>query len=96
MAELTAVGKYIQFWYPEIPTWVSAAVFFVVINAINLTNVKVFGEMEFWFAIIKVIAVVAMIIFGGWCCSVATAARRRALATCGIKVVSCRTASPDW
>ncbi|STI77889.1 aromatic amino acid transport protein [Escherichia coli] len=37
-----------------------------MINAINLTNVKVFGEMEFWFAIIKVIAVVAMIIFGGW------------------------------
>ena len=66
MAELTAVGKYIQFWYPEIPTWVSAAAFFVIINAINLTNVKVFGEMEFWFAIIKVIAVVAMIIFGGW------------------------------
>lgn len=66
MAELTAVGKYIQFWYPEIPTWASAAAFFVIINAINLTNVKVFGEMEFWFAIIKVIAVVAMIIFGGW------------------------------
>jgi len=66
MAELTAVGKYIQFWYPEIPTWASAAAFFVLINAINLTNVKVFGEMEFWFAIIKVIAVVAMIIFGGW------------------------------
>ena len=66
MAELTAVGKYIQFWWPEIPTWVSAAAFFVIINAINLTNVKVFGEMEFWFAIIKVIAVVAMILFGGW------------------------------
>ncbi|PKE32699.1 aromatic amino acid transporter AroP [Rahnella sp. AA] len=66
MAELTAVGKYIQFWWPEIPTWASAAVFFVVINAINLTNVKVFGEMEFWFAIIKVVAVVAMILFGGW------------------------------
>lgn len=66
MAELTAVGKYIQFWYPEIPTWASAAVFFVLINAINLTNVKVFGEMEFWFAIIKVVAVVAMILFGGW------------------------------
>ncbi|CAO95858.1 aromatic amino acid transporter AroP [Erwinia tasmaniensis] len=66
MAELTAVGKYIQFWYPEIPTWMSAAVFFVLINAINLTNVKVFGEMEFWFAIIKVVAVVAMILFGCW------------------------------
>lgn len=64
MAELTAVGKYIQFWWPEIPTWASAAVFFIAINAINLTNVKVFGEMEFWFAIIKVVAVVAMILFG--------------------------------
>lgn len=66
MAELTAVGKYIQFWYPEIPTWASAAAFFVIINAINLTNVKVFGEMEFWFAIIKVVAVIGMILFGGW------------------------------
>lgn len=66
MAELTAVGKYIQFWWPEIPTWASAAVFFIAINAINLTNVKVFGEMEFWFAIIKVVAVVAMILFGAW------------------------------
>jgi len=66
MAELTAVGKYIQFWYPEIPTWISAAAFFVIINAINLTNVKVFGEMEFWFSIIKVAAVIAMILFGGW------------------------------
>ncbi|ROR05134.1 aromatic amino acid transporter AroP [Erwinia sp. JUb26] len=66
MAELTAVGKYIQFWYPEVPTWMSAAAFFVLINAINLTNVKVFGEMEFWFAIIKVVAVIGMILFGGW------------------------------
>ncbi|MBE5251262.1 aromatic amino acid transporter AroP [Mixta mediterraneensis] len=66
MAELTAVGKYIQFWWPDFPTWASAAIFFVMINAINLTNVKVFGEMEFWFAIIKVIAVIGMILFGGW------------------------------
>ena len=66
MAELSAVGKYIQFWWPDFPTWASAAIFFVLINAVNLTNVKVFGEMEFWFAIIKVIAVSAMILFGGW------------------------------
>lgn len=66
MAELTAVGKYIQFWWPDFPTWASAAIFFVMINAINLTNVKVFGEMEFWFAIIKVVAVIGMILFGGW------------------------------
>ena len=66
MAELTAVGKYVQFWWPDFPTWASAALFFVMINAINLTNVKVFGEMEFWFAIIKVVAVIGMILFGGW------------------------------
>ncbi len=66
MAELTAVGIYVQYWWPEIPTWVSAAVFFLAINAINLANVKVYGEMEFWFALIKVLAIIAMILFGGW------------------------------
>jgi aromatic amino acid transport protein AroP len=66
MAELTAVGIYVQYWWPEIPTWMSAAFFFVLINAINLSNVKAFGEMEFWFAIIKVIAILGMIGFGGW------------------------------
>ncbi|NUT78230.1 amino acid permease [Pseudomonas sp. C1C7] len=64
MAELTAVGKYIQFWWPEVPTWVSAAVFFVLVNLINTLNVKIFGEMEFWFAIIKVVAIIGMIALG--------------------------------
>lgn len=66
MAELTAVGLYVQFWWPEIPTWVSAAFFFIVINAVNLSNVKHFGEMEFWFAIIKVVAIIGMIVFGSY------------------------------
>ncbi|WP_166360746.1 amino acid permease [Pseudomonas akapageensis] len=66
MAELTAVGIYIQYWWPGFPTWASAAVFFVIINLINLTQVKVFGEMEFWFALIKVVAIVSMIAFGTW------------------------------
>ena len=64
MAELTAVGKYIQFWWPDIPTWVSALVFFVAVNLINTLNVKFFGETEFWFAIIKVVAIVGMIVLG--------------------------------
>ena len=64
MAELTAVGKYVQFWWPEIPTWATAAAFFVLINLINLTNVKTFGETEFWFAIIKVGAIIGMILLG--------------------------------
>lgn len=66
MAELTAVGHYMQFWFPDLPTWVSALVFFVLINAINLTHVKLYGEMEFWFALIKVVAILGMIAFGCW------------------------------
>ncbi|WP_350316731.1 amino acid permease [Pectobacterium aroidearum] len=66
MAELTAVGIYIQYWWPETPTWLSAAIFFVLINLINLVNVRMFGETEFWFAIIKVLAIVGMIVFGSW------------------------------
>ena len=66
MAELTAVGIYIQYWWPDIPTWMSAAGFFVIINIINLVNVRVYGETEFWFAIIKVGAIIGMIVFGAW------------------------------
>ncbi len=55
MSELTAVGKYVHYWWPDVPTWASAAAFFVLINLVNLANVKVFGEAEFWFAIIKVV-----------------------------------------
>ncbi|TWP26613.1 amino acid permease [Apibacter muscae] len=64
MAELTAIGTYVQFWWPEIPLWASSLFFFVIINTINLANVKIYGEAEFWFSIIKVVAIVAMIIFG--------------------------------
>ena len=64
MTELTAVAKYINYWWPHIPSWASVLFFFVVITAINLTNVKFYGESEFWLSIIKVVAVVSMIIFG--------------------------------
>ncbi|KAA8732681.1 amino acid permease [Acinetobacter qingfengensis] len=64
MSELTAIGKYINYWWPDIPVWVSALIFFLFVTLINLTNVKIYGESEFWLAIIKVSAVIAMIIFG--------------------------------
>lgn len=64
MSELTAIGIYVHFWWPTIPLWTSSLFFFVAINAINLTSVKVYGEVEFWFSIIKVAAIIAMILFG--------------------------------
>lgn len=66
MAELTAVGIYVQYWWPDFPTWATAAIFFVIINLMNVSQVKVYGEMEFWFALIKVAAILGMIGFGGY------------------------------
>ena len=64
MAELTVVGQYIQYWFPSVPAWASAAVVLLVITAVNLVGVKAFGEFEFWFSAIKVAAVVGMIVLG--------------------------------
>lgn len=64
MVELSVVGKFVNYWFPAIPTWVSAAVFLVIICAANLLGVSKFGEFEFWFAIIKIVAVIAMIVGG--------------------------------
>lgn len=66
MAELTAIGIYVQYWWPEIPVWVSALAFFVLVNGINMLHVRLFGEMEFWLSIVKVTAIIAMIGFGSW------------------------------
>ncbi len=66
MAELTAAGIYMQYWFPDVPTWMWAALFFAVINAANMVNVRLYGEMEFWFALIKVLAIIGMIGFGLW------------------------------
>ena len=64
MAEVTAVGIYVNYWLPDVPQWVSGFVMFIVITIINLIGVRAFGEIEFWGAIFKVGAVVLMILFG--------------------------------
>ncbi|PPB85875.1 amino acid permease [Acinetobacter soli] len=64
IAELSAIGTFVQFWLPELPTWITALFFFIAINAINLINVRFFGESEFLFSCIKIIAILSMIFFG--------------------------------
>ncbi|MET9844984.1 amino acid permease [Streptomyces ossamyceticus] len=64
MAELTAAAIYINYWFPEIPRWVSALVFLVVLFVANLISVKLFGEIEFWFSMVKVTAIIGMIVIG--------------------------------
>lgn len=64
MAEVTAVGIYVNFWFPSVPQWVSALAAVVLLSLVNLTAVKAFGEFEFWFALIKVTTILVMIILG--------------------------------
>lgn len=64
MADVTAAGFYIQYWFPDIAQWVPSLIILVVLLIMNLTAVKLFGEMEFWFALIKVIAILALIVIG--------------------------------
>jgi AAT family amino acid transporter len=64
MAELTAIGIYVRYWLPEIPQWLPALVALVVLYGANLLAVRVFGELEFWFALVKVVTIVALIAVG--------------------------------
>src|SRR3546814_18688222 len=64
MSELTAVGKYIHYWAPDIPTGVSAAALFVLLIAITLDNVNAFGQAAFCFALLKVVAMLGVIALG--------------------------------
>lgn len=64
MSEVTAAGAYINFWWPAVPPWATAAAALVLLFCANLISVKVFGELEFWFSTIKVVAIVAMIVIG--------------------------------
>lgn len=64
MAEVTAVGTYIRFWLPGVPQWVPGLVTLVILLLVNLISVGLFGEAEFWFALIKVVAIIALIAIG--------------------------------
>ena len=64
MADITAVGLYTQFWFPNVPQWMPGLIALVILLVMNLATVKLFGEMEFWFALIKVIAILALIVVG--------------------------------
>ena len=64
MAEITAAGIYVQYWVPGLPQWVPALAALVLLLGVKLIAVGVFGEFEFWFAIIKVVTIIGMILLG--------------------------------
>jgi AAT family amino acid transporter/D-serine/D-alanine/glycine transporter len=64
MAEITAIGVYVRYWFPAVPQWLPALIALVALYGVNQFAVRVFGELEFWFALIKVATIVALIVGG--------------------------------
>ncbi|WP_039923945.1 amino acid permease [Amycolatopsis decaplanina] len=64
IAEITAVAIYVHKWLPDIPQWVTALAALGVLLAVNLLSVKLFGELEFWFSLVKVLAIVVFLVVG--------------------------------
>ena len=55
MAEITAIGIYLRFWIPDVPQWLPSLIALLVLYGTNLLAVRVFGELEFWFALISAV-----------------------------------------
>ncbi|MCY8225554.1 amino acid permease [Bacillus haynesii] len=64
MSEIIAVGEYMKYWFPDLPAWIPGIIAMAILGGANLVSVKSFGEFEFWFAMIKIVTIVLMIVAG--------------------------------
>lgn len=64
MADLTASGIYLRYWFPQLPQWVTPLIVVAILVTFNLINVAWFGELESAFSSIKVFAILALIVAG--------------------------------
>ncbi|HDS1793927.1 TPA: D-serine/D-alanine/glycine transporter [Pseudomonas putida] len=64
IADVIAISAYTQFWFPDMPLWIPALTCVGLLLTLNLMTVKMFGEMEFWFAMIKIVAICALVCTG--------------------------------
>lgn len=64
IAEVIAISAYSQFWFPDIPQWLPALACVGLLLSFNLLTVKMFGELEFWFSMIKIVAICALVCTG--------------------------------
>lgn len=64
MSEVIAVGEYMNYWFPDLPQWIPGVIVVALLAGANLVSVKAFGEFEFWFAMIKVVIIILMIVAG--------------------------------
>lgn len=64
VAEITAVAIYMQVWFPDVDRWIWALLALASMGTVNLITVRAFGEFEFWFALIKIVTIIALVVAG--------------------------------
>ena len=64
IADVVAIAAYSQFWFPDLPQWIPALSCVALLLSLNLITVKMFGEVEFWFAMIKIVAILGLVATG--------------------------------
>ena len=64
IADVVAIAAYSQFWFPDLPQWIPALTCVALLLSLNLVTVKMFGELEFWFAMIKIVAILGLVATG--------------------------------
>ena len=64
ISEIIAVTQYLNYWWPNLPDWVSGLVVVITLTLANLASAKAYGTLEFYFALIKVVTIILMIIMG--------------------------------
>jgi len=64
VADMIAITGYTHFWWPDLPPWIPITATTLLLFALNAMTVKAFGETEFWFALVKIIAIIALVVVG--------------------------------
>ena len=64
IADVVAIAHYVAFWWGDLSLWIPALIAIVLLLGLNLPTVKAFGETEFWFSLVKIVAIAALIIIG--------------------------------
>ncbi len=64
VGDVVVVAGFVQYWYPDVPTWLPAFGTMFLLLGLNMLAVKAFGEVEFWFGLIKIVAIVLLVVTG--------------------------------
>lgn len=64
ISDIIAMTQYLNYWWPHLPDWISGIIMIIFLTLANLASAKAYGRLEFWFAMIKVVTIILMIVVG--------------------------------